>query len=72
MRSTNHHELISAPRFSKWTDSRWKKLYKMEYKQDTCMTPGCKKVVELCAFVVKKYENVAAVSLIIALMQLEA
>ena len=43
LRSTSHHELISAPKFSRWTDSGWKKYYKMEYQHHTCMTPGCTK-----------------------------
>ena len=42
LRSKSHHELISAPPFSKFVGSKWNKRYKMKYQQHNCNTANCK------------------------------
>ena len=42
MRSGTHHELMSAPPFSKFIGSKWSRKYRMKYQQHTCNSIGCK------------------------------
>ena len=46
LRSNTTHELISAPRKSKWTDKGWEEVYRVEYQQHFCSTPGCQKRIK--------------------------
>ena len=50
LRSTSHHELISAPPFCKFSGNKWAKRYKMKYQQHACNTIKCKnRVRTVCA-----------------------
>ena len=42
LRSSTHHELVSAPPYSKFKGSKWQKRYKMKYQQHLCSSVNCK------------------------------
>ena len=43
------HNLITVPKYSKWVDGSWKKVFNREYQQVTCNTFNCtRRVRTMC------------------------